>query len=658
VRTSLPALLALSVLSAACPKLPGVEAGSSSSSGSTSGGTVGLESLCPVVANGFLRSYAWYMYGASVALGGAMSCESALSDDDTMVMLWGDVEGARAGLCALDGGMAMANVQALGESIQAGRVAYSGESAGRCQQAGRAWFASRGGLLPSLVALSTDGGVDSTVCNEVARGLQPEGQPCRSDLECAPVDGGTACVHRLAQDCEGVCQRLGRAGDECETRGEPGCVDGLSCITPGDGRRGVCVPPAPAGQPCVVDGGELGCVEGSACVEGHCIQRLGVGSGCTNGDECQDGLACTGTPAQCTAPGAEGEVCQRGDTYRRPCLNCLVCLQDADAGDVGRCGRFARVGEDCAARPCIFGLTCMGSTCRPLARRGETCGLPDGVDGDDDKRGNCLNPLDTCTGSPATCQPRAQEGQPCVADPTSRSVTGSCASGLTCARPSPTATTGTCLGPALGWGAPCGRVQDLPSDCVVDGTDASVRCSTEDDGGRGACMAEANGPPGAPCRDAYHCARGHYCAGFDGGAAVGTCQPGGAPGSPCGYQEPWQTTCQSGFCDSLGADGGFRSACQPFRGVGAPCSSQECQPDLRCIQGQCAPGAPFGGTCTEDEDCASGTVCAPEGQCAYAQCVAYNSCGGCGGCTDGSMVPFLLFFGLAFQVRRTRRGRS
>ncbi|MEW5849299.1 MAG: hypothetical protein AB2A00_10820 [Myxococcota bacterium] len=638
--------------------------GSGSGSGSGSSGLViegqpiPLEQLCPVLANGYVRSFTYYLYGISFGTGAG--CEPAISDEDLLTMTWGDVNLTRAGLCALDGGLMTENVSAVAQGEAAGRLTYDEEAAGDCLAVGRQYFANNGGLVGSLASTARNGfdaaGYETTACAEILVGHQAEGQPCNSTAECQRGDGGAACVHRLSAGCEGVCQHLGWEGEECETRGNPPCSGNLSCIKPGDGTTGRCAPPAQRNQRCEVDGGTVACVEGTVCVSGTCIDRLPEGTACTTSEECQAGLSCSGTPSRCQSPAALGEVCANG-SVTRPCQPCLACAFPPGTPDGGeaRCTEFAKLGQSCAANPCTFGLVCINQVCAPLARTGEACSDIDLVDVDDTQRGNCLNPLDACQGAPRTCQPRVPEGQACVAPPTSRPVQGNCAGGLICARESGVAVNGVCRAAPDESGERCGMRPDLHPSCSSTGADAaSLQCSRTEDGGEGVCVASSNGQVDDLCVQSYACRAGHYCAGVNEDAGTpGQCRRGGALGQPCGYETEWEYTCQEGFCGYTGPDGGYTYVCQPYRGLGEACSYEECGPLYRCLEGVCAERIPVGSPCTGYSDCVPGAVCSDEGVCAPSECVYYDL--GCGGCRDGTWVPTLIFFGVVTRGLRRRR---
>jgi hypothetical protein len=632
-----------------------------------------LENLCPTLANGYLRMYAFYLYGISLGLSGssAVGCEPAMSDEDLLVALFGDVEQARSQLCAADGGMMAINVEAITRAQTAGRLIYSPQAAGDCLAEGRNSFAAYGGLLRSIVATgNVDAGQQLVVsnCNGVIRGMQDEGEPCLSPLECSPLDAGVTCVHRLQADCFGVCQRFGLLGEECETRGNPECSGELACLRPGDTSRGLCAPPAGMGRACEVDGGTLNCAGGGACINGICVPAtdggtLAEGTGCEETAECLPGLVCSGSPSRCQSRAPLGEVCRNGSAVDRPCQPCLVCFEprgaDAgpDAGVIRRCVAAAGLDEACTAAPCEIGLACLSGTCRPLAKRGQACARDDGVPETADlaMRGNCLSPLDSCMGAPATCQPRVAEGASCQGPAGTLAVQGNCQGGLTCARASAAATTGTCQAAPNTPGASCGYRQDLTGSCDDTADGRTMECSARWDGGQGVCVLADEGALGEPCVDNYDCSNGHYCSGADGGATPGRCTAGGQTGEPCGYSVDagWKDICLQGFCDNR--------VCTAPRATGEPCySNSQCSNGLWCANdGGCMPRAMTGAACQDDEECAEGLACAPEGVCAASECVNYSSgCGGCGGCTDGSYVPTLLFFGALTHGYRLRRRKS
>src|SRR5439155_21247481 len=116
--------------SSAAASSAGSGAGSGGSShGSTSGGgssgvpgnPVPLDQLCPVIAKGYLRYQAFFL--ASLG-GGSYSCKPAISDDEYLLSLYGDVDQAIRDACSPDGGLMFATVADISRANTNGRVRY------------------------------------------------------------------------------------------------------------------------------------------------------------------------------------------------------------------------------------------------------------------------------------------------------------------------------------------------------------------------------------------------------------------------------------------------------------------------------------------------------------------------------------------------------
>ncbi|UCE58558.1 MAG: hypothetical protein JSU63_14070 [Phycisphaerales bacterium] len=219
------------------------------------------------------------------------------------------------------------------------------------------------------------------------------GDPSETECDYADVcDGAGACSDNLAQpgtpcgdmtdticdrrdtcDGQGECQvNIAEAGTDCEDEENLYC-DGMNTC---DG-EGACVG---TGDPCAYLG--LPCIEGwHACL-------------CSNAEECDDGLFCTGTPScvnsRCRYSGG-------------PCPDAFVCNEDAD-----QC--------DCTSTPdCEDDLFCTGvEFCNPMTSACESTGdpcAPDLCDEDNDRCVECFtnedcsddlwcNGAELCSGTP------------------------------------------------------------------------------------------------------------------------------------------------------------------------------------------------------------------------------------------------------------------
>lgn len=621
---------------------------SSSSSGGTSGGApIPLDQLCDHLARGYLR-YATVLMSSLVD----PACNPALTEEEFVMLLFGDAADARAALCSVDGGPVFAAMEDLQRGITAGRVAYDPARVGNCVADGRAYVDARGGILQLFQ--NTDAGAMPSLlsnCQDAIRGLQTEGEACRRDAECSPHDAGVECVVRTGSGCEGTCRRHRLVGEECLTGGHPACAPPAVCLLPGDGRTGVCAPPAGANQNCDVDGGRLGCPQDYRCSSGRCLPQLPAGTGCSNDADCLGGLRCEGTPKRCGGgpdAGGVGAACQGSSPNNAPCQRCLSCFPGQPDGGGLHCVAAAARGASCAAAPCEVGSICSNGTCLAPAATGSACGRTDQTD-DEDLRGNCADPRDACTGSPATCVRRSPAGSNCTTDALPGSLQGSCLSGLRCARSSAAATTGTCINPPTAGGA-CGDTPGTHSSCPDN-----MGCRFTNDAGVGACGPYSGAAQDSPCQSDYDCLGGLFC--YEDGGTVGRCAAGGALGSVCGYGEPTHNACSGGYCKYGGADAGYTSHCSAFEALNAPCSeSDACGPDGRCdgTTSTCLPRLALGVYCNTSSECRMGMECR-DSHCVDAVCEPFLFSRGADSCADGTWLPVLLLLGLVIPGTWRRR---
>ena len=177
--------------------------------------------------------------------------------------------------------------------------------------------------------------------------------------DCDPTMTGDACRTAAATMVQAVI-------DEGQQQGltyDGSCVgqildyyDELGCATDFAGDGGDC-------SVCKLFYGDVG--EGEAC--------SAPGTGGLVGDECAQGLVCSGT--NCVDPcvrAGEGEDCSNAS-----CDEGLVCVFNTnDMGElVGTCQKQLGEGDDCTQGLCGEGLTCdvMTMTCATAPGLGETC---------------------------------------------------------------------------------------------------------------------------------------------------------------------------------------------------------------------------------------------------------------------------------------------
>jgi hypothetical protein len=206
-------------------------------------------------------------------------------------------------------------------------------------------------------------------------GTLADGEPCRSDIECAspgatcqPADCGDSC-------CEGTCQPRIALGEPCDDffACEPGLVcsvDRLICVL-GD-----------LGSPCE---SSAECDPGGFCgEEGHCERDRGEGEPCDSLFQCDGTTLCVGLrrevePARCLRASQPGDTCDwfcRGNhdcalpeqgfgvctelpTHGEPCSLLRPCVGRGEiCGDQGFCVTRGGVGDPCQGGTCMPELLC------------------------------------------------------------------------------------------------------------------------------------------------------------------------------------------------------------------------------------------------------------------------------------------------------------
>lgn len=224
-------------------------------------------------------------------------------------------------------------------------------------------------------------------------------------------------------DCKAALAGSVPPGGDCSVG--PECAEGAVCVF-GDSCPGVCTAQGAPGDPCAK--GELCAWPESLCVEGTCTALPGEGAPCLTG-LCRAPLVCEG--GLCMAPGLAGASCEDG----APCYAGLICFRPSDQ-QPGTCTLPRALGETCfASWQCdptssVGRLVCAGGSCQVAPGPGQPCWefLCDGA---------------ACDAAqiPPTCVPLPGPGAPCWQG-------GACATGAFCDG-------GSCA--ALGTpGDPCG----------------------------------------------------------------------------------------------------------------------------------------------------------------------------------------------------------
>lgn len=256
-----------------------------------------------------------------------------------------------------------------------------GERCGTCDP--RVAFCSATGvceayLLDGVACVRADHCL-SRVCNPAQRcGASARGEPCRSELECAPAD---FCGNLVPNQVPGTCQPRTDAGAVClyqrfDSAG--GCARGTWCL---DGR---CVTPA-AGT--LAEGAEcsshLQCAVGAACdglfgafEYGRCsTPRLG-GPCVAEAQFCPADGRCIDAPdgGSCRPLRGLDEPCTLEDTRWDDCRVGLACSSAGDGG--ARCEALRPNGRRCLRDNQCLSLRCADSVCAAPGAEGAACISP------------------------------------------------------------------------------------------------------------------------------------------------------------------------------------------------------------------------------------------------------------------------------------------
>jgi hypothetical protein len=154
--------------------------------------------------------------------------------------------------------------------------------------------------------------------------------------------------------------------------------------------------------------------KGTAC--GTCEDAPKAGDSCASVTNCGYNLVCSKVTQTCTASGAVGAACTKGDNT---CGYGLGCAGTTAAAPDGTCQPSAKAGEGCgfkegAVCDTTAGLYCNAGLCEAATepKTGEACGKlsPDGGFGYCVGAASCDSPD---AGAAGTCEGPAADGQPC-----------------------------------------------------------------------------------------------------------------------------------------------------------------------------------------------------------------------------------------------------
>jgi hypothetical protein len=181
-------------------------------------------------------------------------------------------------------------------------------------------------------------------CLPPLKGARPDGAPCATLAQCQ----GGWCDFGTDGDRCGVCITMAEEGEPCGD----GCSPYLTC-----GPDMTCAPIEyhALGEAC---GGTAGpCGIQLACIDGVCVERLGMGEACTVSIECQSDLLCDTASMTCTPRpprAAVGEACGMNNVQ---CVSSAYCEQ-------GICQAKVPDGGSCTdSDECMFAASCDAGTC-------------------------------------------------------------------------------------------------------------------------------------------------------------------------------------------------------------------------------------------------------------------------------------------------------
>lgn len=264
------------------------------------------------------------------------------------------------------------------------------------------------------------------------------GTPLAEGAAC-PASGNSQCDFDLScREMSGCyrCSRLGTAGQSCSYRSD--CEQNLGC------RNGQCALALARDASCTSSDecrGNLRCIGDTGSKV--CTDRRTVGQTCDY--DCQNHLACTGTPATCQAVNylANNASCTRSDvamtcrytcSFASPTAATGTCGYDFDFTEGEPCGYLGTYGycggETLYADETRNGDTVTGCTCRLRKNSGESC------TGYEQCRTSCVGYVPGSPPTPGTCAAPLANGSQCYSDTVCESGnctdTGRCAPALSC----------------------------------------------------------------------------------------------------------------------------------------------------------------------------------------------------------------------------------
>jgi len=232
----------------------------------------------------------------------------------------------------------------MAKSVDAGRMSYDPDLAGRCLKALRTADCAN---IDAIFEEMPD------ECEQVFTGLVAQDGDCYREEECSE---GLYCDESVS-DCPGQCQPYKNLGDSCV--GGDCDPDVADC----DWQQGICVALKGAGESCE----DIDCQEGLVCDYNSdpavCLDPAGEGGSCTSARGCETGLQCLS--GKCTGPAGAGQACDIGEElegFMFACVPNYYCDADIVMQEhTGTCKPKKGAGSECILLyECKAGLLCIG----------------------------------------------------------------------------------------------------------------------------------------------------------------------------------------------------------------------------------------------------------------------------------------------------------
>ncbi len=298
--------------------------------------------------------------------------------------------------------IAMPNVGAVKQAVDAGRLRIDGAALTECQEYLDALPC--GEIIPDEEAetcVVPEPPPAETPCEprKLFVGLVAEGGSCTSpaaSIECEP---GLICLGNTSLGVFGECVRPGRTGDLCF--GDASCEKDLYCSA----LDGTCQPFRAEGETCLFDDREdpapsaetllVQCAAGLSCdpITDTCVAPCQRGASCIDDTQCDDELELKCIVGRCDLPRVGGLPC----AVTTDCVEGLHCAFDPEDETRQICQERLALGETCAAHDECASEFCDLALTICAARVPPDSACPSGLDAQCDG-GSCEAELVGCIG--------------------------------------------------------------------------------------------------------------------------------------------------------------------------------------------------------------------------------------------------------------------